>query len=240
MVGDGLTSLWHCGSGGASTGPLRFWDFAKFAFKGSRLARLALVILSIIINTATCECLFSELAQIHTARRNRLKPYKVKKLSIVRQAIRKKNAIELQSQEVNASMPGRIIEAKERKIVGVVDNGDQENAVDVRMEEERIEQKEDDQEQDGEEEKEEEPVEELIDHVLFEWSSILGLGMGEVDANDDEGLEVVEEGQVRLSWPTGNFPNWPQEPTPAKLTGLRGMKVPLGVLFEGIDLPDLY
>jgi hypothetical protein len=161
------------------------------------LARLALVILSIVTNTATCERLFSELAQIHTARHNRLKPDKVKKLSIVYQAVRKKNVIELQSQEVNASTPGRIIEAKEHKIVGAVDNGDRENAVDVRMEEERVEQKEDDQEQDGEEEKEEEHVEEPIDHVMFEWSNILGLGMGEADANDDEGLEVIEEGQVR-------------------------------------------
>jgi len=50
-------------------------------------------------------------------------------------------------------------------------------------------------------------VEEPINHVLFEWSSILGLGMGEADANDDEGLEVVEEGQVRPPWPTGNIPN---------------------------------
>jgi hypothetical protein len=104
------------------------------------------------------------------------------------------------------------------------------------MEEERIEQKEDDQEQDGEEEKEEKPVEEPIDHVLFEWSSILGLGMGEADANDNEGLEVVEEGQVRPLWPTGNVSNWPQEPTLAKFIGLRGTKVPLGVLFEGVDL----
>ncbi len=166
------------------TGPLRFWDFVKFAFKGSRLARLVLVILSIVTNTTTCERLFSELTQIHTARRNRLKPNKVKKLNIVRQAVRKKNAIELQSQEVNASMHGRIIEAKERKIVGVVDDGDQENTMDVWMEEERVEQKEDDQEQDGEEEKEEEPMEESINHVLFKWSSILGLGMGETDAND--------------------------------------------------------
>jgi hypothetical protein len=137
-------------------------------------------------------------------------------------------------------MPGHIIEAKERKIVGDVDDGDQKNAVDVQMEEERVEQKEDDQEQDGEEEKEEEPMEESIDHVLFEWSSILGLGMGEANANDDEGLEVVEEGQVRPLWPTRNVPNWPQEPTPAKLTGLHGTKVPLGVLFEGVDLPDSY
>jgi hypothetical protein len=108
------------------------------------------------------------------------------------------------------------------------------------MEEERVEQKEDDHEQDGEEEKEKEPMEESIDHVLFEWNNILGLGMGEADANDDEGLELVMEGQVRPPWPTGNVPNWPQEPTPTKLTGLRGTKVPLGVLFEGVDLLDSY
>jgi hypothetical protein len=67
-------------------------------------------------------------------------------LSIVRQAVRKKNAIELQSQEVSASTLGRIIKAKERKIVGAIDDGDQENVVDIRMEEESVEQKEDDQE----------------------------------------------------------------------------------------------
>ncbi len=80
----------------------------------------------------------------------------------------------------------------------------------------------------------------MIDHVLFEWNNILGLGMGEADANDNEGLEVVEEGQICLPWPTRNVPNWPQEPTPAKLNGLRGTKVPFRVLFEGVDLCDLY
>ncbi len=79
--------------------------------------------------------------------------------------------------------------------------------MDVRMEEERVEQKADDQEQDGEEGKEEELVEEPIDHVLFEWSSILGLGMGETDANDNERLEVVEKGQVRPPWLIENVPN---------------------------------
>jgi hypothetical protein len=59
------------------------------------LARLALVILSIVTNKATCERLFFELVQIHTARRNRLKLDKVKKLNIAHQVVRKKNAIEL-------------------------------------------------------------------------------------------------------------------------------------------------
>ncbi len=52
--------------------------------------------------------------------------------------------------------------------------------------------------------------------------------MGEADANDDKGLEVVEERQGRPPWQTRNVPNWPQEPTPAKLTGVHAMKVPLG------------
>jgi hypothetical protein len=71
-------------------GPLHFWDFVKFAFNGLRLACVALVILSIVTNTATCERLFSELVQIHTAKHNRLKLDNVKKLSIVRQAVRKR------------------------------------------------------------------------------------------------------------------------------------------------------
>ncbi len=38
--------------------------------------------------------------------------------------------------------------------------------------------------------------------------------MGEADANDNEGLEVVEEGPVRPLWPTRNIPNWPQRAHP--------------------------
>ncbi len=64
--------------------------------------------------------------------------------------------------------------------------------------------------------------------------------MGEADANDNERLEIVEEGQVHPSWLTRNVPNWPQEPTLVKLTGLRGTKKPLGVLFEKVNFPDSY
>jgi len=45
---------------------------------------------------------------------------------------------------VSTSTLGRIIEAKERKIVGAIDDGDQENAVDIWMEEDYVEQKADD------------------------------------------------------------------------------------------------
>ncbi len=165
------------------------------------MARLALIILSTVTNTTTCECLFSELTQIHTTRHNRFKPYKVKKLSIVRQAVRKKNAIELQSQEASASLLGRIIKAKERKIVGAIDGGDQENAVDIRMEEERIEQRRTIRSRTMRRRKKNLWKSRSTD-VLFEWNNILGLGMGEADVNDDEGLEAVEEGQVRPPWPT--------------------------------------
>jgi hypothetical protein len=96
---------------------------------------------------------------------------------------------------------GRIIKAKERKIVGAIDGGDQENAVDIRMEEERIEQRRTIRSRTMRRRKKNLWKSRSTD-VLFEWNNILGLGMGEADVNDDEGLEAVEEGQVRPPWPT--------------------------------------
>ncbi|ETK92297.1 hypothetical protein L915_04306 [Phytophthora nicotianae] len=55
---------------------------------GSKLPTLAVAILSIVINTATCERYFSELALIHTAKRNRMDPEKARKLALVRKRVR--------------------------------------------------------------------------------------------------------------------------------------------------------
>ncbi|OWZ15172.1 hypothetical protein PHMEG_00011235 [Phytophthora megakarya] len=45
----------------------QFWNFAGDHRKYSKLLKLAAVILSIGVNTATCERYFSEHAAIHTA-----------------------------------------------------------------------------------------------------------------------------------------------------------------------------
>lgn len=63
---------------------VRFWEYVNKGYKGTRLAPLALVILVVVINTATCKRLFSEFALIHNARRNRLSENKMKLMSIVR------------------------------------------------------------------------------------------------------------------------------------------------------------
>ncbi|KAI9895414.1 hypothetical protein PsorP6_019015 [Peronosclerospora sorghi] len=63
--------------------------------KYNSIATLALVILSISINSATCERLFSKWGNIHTARRNRMNSQTTKKLGVVRAAVREKNRKEI-------------------------------------------------------------------------------------------------------------------------------------------------
>ncbi|POM61563.1 hypothetical protein PHPALM_29402 [Phytophthora palmivora] len=94
----------------------QFWSFAGDIRHDSKLPKLAAVVLSIAVNTATCERYFSELAAIHTARKNRMDPDKARKFSLIRQAIRlldepadgTKDNVEIR----------RIVVADERKGVG--------------------------------------------------------------------------------------------------------------------------
>ncbi|KAI9915862.1 hypothetical protein PsorP6_006960 [Peronosclerospora sorghi] len=68
-----------------------YWAFIKIMDNGRRLATLALAVLSISVNFATCESLFSEWGHIHLSRRNRWDLQKTKKLRIVRAAVRRKD-----------------------------------------------------------------------------------------------------------------------------------------------------
>jgi hypothetical protein len=69
------------------------------------------VVLSVCVNTATCERLFSEWGLIHSARRNRLDPEKVKQLSVVRAKVRAKNRSDLVCSDPAAS---RVVDPTER------------------------------------------------------------------------------------------------------------------------------
>eukprot|EP00644_Phytophthora_capsici_P000569 jgi/Phyca11/130354/e_gw1.93.49.1 len=73
------------------------------------------VILSIAVNTATCERYFSELAAIHTAKRNRMNPEKARKFSLVRQAVRQLDRAEYEGKEPMDLK--RIVDATERERV---------------------------------------------------------------------------------------------------------------------------
>lgn len=74
-----------------------FWEYLKAA-GCIYIGTLALVVLSITINSATCERLFSEWGHIHRAKRNRMDAQKTKKLGIVRAAVR-----ELDRQQTSGS-----------------------------------------------------------------------------------------------------------------------------------------
>ncbi|POM78766.1 Hypothetical protein PHPALM_3669 [Phytophthora palmivora] len=63
---------------------LKFWEYEKKAKPNSKLPALALTVLAIAVNTATCERLFSELALIHTPKRNKMTVEKPMKHQIMR------------------------------------------------------------------------------------------------------------------------------------------------------------
>ncbi|KAJ8554775.1 hypothetical protein ON010_g9708 [Phytophthora cinnamomi] len=98
----------------------QYWSFASDLRPTSKLPDLAAVILSIAVNTATCERYFSELASIHTAIKNRMKVDKARKLSLVRKAVRELDKAE---DAVNEFMTiKRIVVAAERKRIGNCDS----------------------------------------------------------------------------------------------------------------------
>lgn len=69
---------------------VRYWSYARNMKPKSNLPDLAIAVLSIAANTATCERYFSEVGRIHTPTRNCLKADKANKAAMMRQAVREK------------------------------------------------------------------------------------------------------------------------------------------------------
>lgn len=219
-----------------------FWKFIVTATKGNaRLGKLALIILSVVINTATCERLFSELALILTAKRNRLDPAKATKMSVVRAAVRKKNNATKANVSAYPLMVAKgplikhIVDAIERNRIDVEDSATDSSISD-----------EDEESQESENERAVDPIENDLeaasgDQIFAEWQQILAQ-VNEGDDNNDEGKEVeeLESGQVRAPFPNYNDKHFPQEPRPSALTGVRGRKVLLADLMgnRGITTAD--
>lgn len=93
----GEMSAWIIGQYGNTTPAdfsgsiMQYWTYQQRNNPCDKLPVLALTILSIAVNTATCERLFSELGLIHSPRRNQTRVEKTLKQQIVRQHVRSKN-----------------------------------------------------------------------------------------------------------------------------------------------------
>ncbi|KAG6948655.1 hypothetical protein JG688_00015005 [Phytophthora aleatoria] len=68
--------------------PWEYWEYVAEENPKSLLPKLARRVLSIAVNTATCERLFSELGIIHTTKRNRLASDKALDIQTVAQHVR--------------------------------------------------------------------------------------------------------------------------------------------------------
>jgi hypothetical protein len=199
-----------------------FWDYAKHAQHGSKLPRLAIILLSISVNTATCERYFSELAAIHTAKRNRLAPERAHKFSILRQRMRETN--EEKDQEPKKP-PKRLINPHERPKISdsspvlVLDEAD-----DITVASEIPE---------AECEDMLEYWQEILD-VLDESADTDSDELDDDNFDDEPVLELFgSEDDVipppdRRPFPDFNTPNFSQE---HQLPGIRGDKYPLILLF---------
>ncbi|KAF1792758.1 Ribonuclease H-like domain [Phytophthora cactorum] len=112
-----------------------FWDFMRDDMPMSKLPKLAMLVLSIVVNTATCERYFSELALIHTAKRNKMSVEKARKIAAVRKKVREADQLDgiLKSQRIKklanpTERPRRQDERFERNPADNEDESDDETA----------------------------------------------------------------------------------------------------------------
>jgi hAT family C-terminal dimerisation region len=92
----------------------QYWPYIRDhtrAGRESKLPHLAIVVLSIAVNTATCERLFSELGAIHTASRNKMNPQKALKIHVIRKHLRDR---EEEQHGSSTKLRYRIVEPRER------------------------------------------------------------------------------------------------------------------------------
>jgi len=71
-----------------------FWQHAQDEDQGRKLPQLAIVVLSAVVNTATCERMFSELGAIHSPVRNRMLSEKSRKIQVVRKGVRDRREVD--------------------------------------------------------------------------------------------------------------------------------------------------
>lgn len=202
-----------------------FWDFARTARPGSKLPKLATTVLSICVNTATCERYFSELAAIHTAKRNRLDPDNAHKYSLIRRRMR-----ETYTEESGTVTPKvkKVVNPHERTMISdpTPAFGTSEDDMDVAQV------------------ASEQPREDTLDY----WQAVLDVLSSDADPEEDEELadndelpRVICNGSEEdpipspnlIAFPDRNMPNFPQE---SELQGIRGDKYPLMLLFPQTTL----
>jgi hypothetical protein len=234
-----------------------FWHSIADDHPRSRLPKLAIAILSIAVNTATCERLFSELGLIHTARRNRMGPEKARSIQIIRKHIRQRD----QHANGKERKMNRIVSADER-VIHVT--GEMINCRDLSPQQHESlqtppprtpQQQEQDAAHDGDDDDPgdgvdgevafslwdeyldevcEDPMiaEEIESTVQEAQSAAADAASVESDSDSDSDASQPEHDDIpeplREPFPSDNDPNFPQE---KKLGGLRAYKASLATLF---------
>ncbi|KAE8971501.1 hypothetical protein PR001_g26871 [Phytophthora rubi] len=267
----GELSDWITGTSGylVSTSALdsdlvpRFWNSVQLERPQSKLPELAIIILSIAVNTATCERYFSDLGVIHTPKRNGLKVPKVRQMAATRRFLREKFA-DYYNAKLKMKKPVNAAELRRRADPDSLDELTETSATDNGPGPEI--QGNESSSLDSTE------VDEIVEPeiAISSWLSVIGemtsadevntaengdtaVEVDEMDEITDASLEAVVSGQAQISGMSNNYrdeddeiPEADRRPLPQEndplfsqesiLRGLRGRKTPLADLFENQQL----
>lgn len=209
--------------------PCAYWRYLAMEKHDSLLPRLAMVVLSLAVNTATCERLFSELGMIHTAKRNRLHASKVLDIHTIAKHVRQR------SRRHAAQDPRKklLIRPDERPILrealGVMLTPSPDRSV-------TNDDDDSDDEDPGDGVNGEETMSlwsEYLDEVFQD--DEIDTGYAEVGASEGQTQNITGDDEfeeipaaVLHEFPEDNVPNFPQE---GKLKGFRAQKATLEELF---------
>lgn len=92
-----------------------YWRYVKGLWRHEKLAELSRTVLSIAVNTVTCERLFSELALIHTRTRNRMAAVKARHIHVARKWVRRNS--DSNNGDDTAVHPHRILDPHEWSLI---------------------------------------------------------------------------------------------------------------------------
>ncbi|OWZ07236.1 hypothetical protein PHMEG_00020394 [Phytophthora megakarya] len=205
-----------------------YWSFISDIRRQSKLPKLAVYILSIAISTATCERYFSELAAIHTAKKNRMKSEKVRKFALIRNAVRILDKLE--SGVCSDVFLKRIIEASERECIVIgsnVANDDDTTDNIAEIEERSVILHQDTPEDDVAEYWQD--IYEVLDTGTTDDDIVELECSTELSQKIFNGVDDPIPQPDRTPFPLENDKKFPQE---KKLSGIRGQKFSLATLFS--------
>lgn len=205
--------------------PSEFWQYMAEEYPNSNLPDLAMKVLSVVVNSATCERLFSQLGLTQTSIRNRMRVSKLLSTEVVARHVRQR----AKNNTAEDPIAKRILNPSEREIVCAdIEELGLNTPTPQRQRRAETPMQGDENVDDPGDLATLDDWDEFLKEVLQDEE--IGAGYSAAATTDEttiDELEAIPEPD-RTPLPMENVPRFPQE---SFLTGIRSVKAPLAQLF---------